>query len=73
MIVTSTVRTCVKDAGVFAAAGWVPALAVTFGLAVLTSYSGSLFSRLYQAVPTAGARGVVVRVDLAVWRTPGGA
>lgn len=38
------------------AAGWVPALCITFALAVLTSYSGSLFSRLYQAVPTAGAR-----------------
>lgn len=37
----------------YARLGWVPALSITLLLAVLTSYSGSLFSRLYQAVPTA--------------------
>jgi hypothetical protein len=41
--------------------GWVPALVVTLGLAVMTAYSGSLFQRLYQAVPSAVLFGDVGR------------
>jgi hypothetical protein len=44
-------------------AGWFPALGITFLLAVLTSYSGSLFSRLYQAVPTAGEASIFYNVQ----------
>lgn len=37
----------------YARLGWIPALSVTVLLAVMTAYSGSLFSRLYEHVPTA--------------------
>eukprot|EP00878_Enallax_costatus_P017308 GHUV01018177.1.p1 GENE.GHUV01018177.1~~GHUV01018177.1.p1 ORF type:complete len:275 (+),score=23.84 GHUV01018177.1:278-1102(+) len=37
----------------FARLGWIPSLVVTVVLGFMTSYSGSLFSRLYRSVPRA--------------------